>query len=194
MPPEPWKTLTTREVYRNKWMRVREDVAEMPNGRTTLYGVCEFGQCVGVLPFVDAGHVAMVRQYRYPQREAHRWEMPTGGIRTGETPEMAAQRELMEEAGYRAGLLQWVSTYYTTKCITDEIGHLYLGFDLAEAALPPDDTEFFERAVLPFGQVLDLVNRSEIRDSMTVIAVLQAARLLGEGRLFAASDAHPGPR
>ena len=54
MPPQPWKTLSTREVYQNKWMRLREDIAEMPNGRTTIYGVCEFGQCVGVLPFVDA--------------------------------------------------------------------------------------------------------------------------------------------
>ena len=43
MPPLPWKTLTSREVYRNKWIRVREDLAEMPNGRTTIYGVCEIG-------------------------------------------------------------------------------------------------------------------------------------------------------
>jgi hypothetical protein len=48
MPPQPWKTLSTREVYQNKWMRLREDVAELPNGHTTIYGVCEFGECVGV--------------------------------------------------------------------------------------------------------------------------------------------------
>ena len=65
MPPQPWKTLTTREIYKNKWMRLREDIAEMPNGKTTIYGVCEFGQCVAVLPFVDDKNVVMVRQYRY---------------------------------------------------------------------------------------------------------------------------------
>ena len=96
MPPQPWKTLTSREVYKNPWMRVREDVAEMPNGRTTIYGVCELGACVGVLPFADDDRVCLVRQYRYPARENHRWEMPTGGIHAGETPEQAAQRELME--------------------------------------------------------------------------------------------------
>lgn len=183
MPPLPWKTVSTREIYKNKWMRLREDVAEMPNGRTTLYGVCEFGQCVGVLPFLDDEHVLMIRQYRYPQRESQRWEMPTGGLRPAETPEDAAQRELMEEAGYRAGRLAWVSTYYTTKCVTDEIGHLYLGHDLSVAELPPDETEFFERAVMPFDEVLRLVNASEIRDSMTVIAVLHAARLREKGTL-----------
>jgi ADP-ribose pyrophosphatase len=109
--------------------------------------------------------------------------MPSGGLRPGEAPEVAAQRELMEEAGYRAGRLIWVSTYYTTKCVTDEVGHLYLGRDLTAAALPPDDTEFLERAILPFDEVVELVNASEIRDSMTVIAVLRAAQLREKGLL-----------
>jgi ADP-ribose pyrophosphatase len=109
--------------------------------------------------------------------------MPSGGLRPEETPEEAAQRELMEEAGYRAGRLTWVSTYYTTKCVTDEVGYLYLGHDLTLAALPPDDTEFLERTILPFDEVLEMVNASEIRDSMTVIAVLHAARLRDKGLL-----------
>jgi len=183
MPPPHWKTLSTREVYRNKWMRLREDVAEMPNGRTTIYGVCEFGQCVGVLPFIDDQHVVMVRQYRYPARENQRWEMPTGGLHPDETLEQAAQRELMEEIGYRAGSLHWISSYHTSKSVCEEIAHLYIGRDLTPAAAPPDNTEFFERAVLPFDEALRLVVDSEIRDSMTIIAVLHAARLKQAGRL-----------
>ena len=181
MPPLPWKTLSTREIYRNRWMALREDIAEMPDGRTTLYGVCEFGQCVGVLPFVTDDRVALVRQYRYPYRENDRWEMPTGGVRAGEEPAAAAQRELMEEAGYRAGRLTWLSTYYTSKSVVHETAYLYLGQALLPAELPPDDTEFLERVELPFDEVLKLVTRSEIRDSMTVIAVLHAARLREKG-------------
>jgi ADP-ribose pyrophosphatase len=166
-------------IYDNPWMRLREDRAELPDGRSTIYGVVTFGQCVGVLPFVDDDHVLMVRQYRYVQRENDRWEMPTGGVKVGETPEQAAQRELQEEVGVAAGRLDWVSTYYTSKSVCDETAHLYLGYDLVSAVLPPDDTEFFERATLPFAEVLEQVLRSEIRDSMTVIAVLHAARLRG---------------
>jgi len=59
---------------------------------------------------------------------------------------------------------------------------LYIGRDLVPADAPPDDTEFFERAILPFEQVVQLVIESEIRDSMTVIAVLHAARLRDTGR------------
>src|SRR6266508_1887042 len=179
MPPKPWKTLSSRTIYANKWTQLREDVAELPDGRSTIYGVVTFGQCVGVLPFLGGDRVLMVRQYRYVQQENHRWEMPTGGVHPGETPEAAAQRELQEEVGYSAGLLEWVSSYYTSKSVCDETAHLYLGYELVPAALPPDETEFLEIAALPFAEVLDLVLASEIRDGMTVIAVLHAARLRG---------------
>lgn len=179
---QPWKTLSTREIYKNKWMRLREDVAELPNGRTTIYSVCEFGECVGVLPFVDDQNVLMVRQYRYVHQESHRWEMPTGGIHLYETPEQAAQRELMEEGGYRANQLIWISSYHTSKSICHETAHLYIGRGLSAADAPPDDTEFFERAVLPFDEVFRMVESSDIRDSMTVIAVLHAAWLRTLGK------------
>ena len=61
----PWKVLSTQPVYRNKWIVVREDLVEMPNGRTTVYGVVTCSPCVGVLPFVDPHTILLVKQYRY---------------------------------------------------------------------------------------------------------------------------------
>jgi ADP-ribose pyrophosphatase len=180
MPPKAWKTLSSRLVYQNPWTKVREDVAEMPNGKTTIYGVIESGQCVGVLPFVDEQHVVMVRQYRYVFGEDHRWEMPTGGVKAGETLEGAARRELREEVGYDAADLQLVSTYFTSKSVMHEVGYLYVGRNLIQVEAKPDETEFLEVAVFPFKDVLKMVLDSEIRDSMTVITVLHAARLRGE--------------
>jgi ADP-ribose pyrophosphatase len=177
MAPEKWKTQSSTEVYKNAWIRVREDVAELPNGRTTIYGVVEMKNgAVGVLPFVDADHVVLVRQYRYVFDEADRWEIPTGGAKPGELLEEAAQRELQEEIGYTAGRLEWVSTLYTSKSVVHEVAHLYIGTALHRAALPPDDTEELEQAVFSFAEVLAMVNRGEIRDAMTIIAVLHAAQ------------------
>ncbi len=179
MPPKCWKTLSSRLIYENPWTKVREDIAAMPNGKTTIYGVIDCSDCVGVLPFVDDDHVVMVRQYRYVFDENHRWEMPTGGVRPGESLEQAARREMREEVGYDARELQLVSTYYTSNSIMHEIGHLFIGRGLTQVQAVPDETEFLEAAVLPFDQVLQMVIESEIRDSMTVIAVLHAARLRG---------------
>lgn len=177
MPPQPWKTLSTRLAYQNPWTSVREDIAQMPNGKTTLYGVVECGECVGILPFLDENQVILVRQYRYVFGENQRWEMPTGGVRPGEPLLEAARRELREEIGYDARQLQPISTYYPSKSVVHEIAHLYLGTGLTQAGDIPDDTEFLEVSSFPFEQVLQMVLASEIRDSMTVIAVLHAARL-----------------
>lgn len=176
MPPQPWKTLSSREIYRNPWIRLREDIAEMPNGKTTLYGVCEIGVAVGILPFIDKDNVIMVRQYRYVQQENQRWEIPTGGVHLDEPLETAAQRELMEEIGYRAGQLRFINTHYTSKSVCKETAHLFIAHDLTPAGAPPDDTEFLEIAVMPFKTVLEMVLASEIRDAMSVITILWAAR------------------
>ena len=162
MPPPPWTTRTSREIYRNNWMRLREDIAELPDGRTTLYGVCELGQAVGILPFVTPDAVVMVRQYRYVQRENNRWEMPTGGVRPGEPLEAAAQRELGEEVGYQAGTLTWINTHYTSKSVCDETAHLYIAHDLVAVAATPDETEWLEVQTVPFAEVLRQVLAGEI--------------------------------
>lgn len=177
MPPKPWKTISSRVVYQNPWTTVREDIAEMPNGKSTVYGVVQCAQCVGVLPFVDDDHVLMVRQYRYVFGEDQRWEIPTGGVKAGESLQEAARRELQEEVGYDANHLQHINTYYTSKSIMYEIAHLYIGRDLTRVQAVPDETEFLEVVAFPFHQVLQMVLESEIRDSMTVIAVLLADRL-----------------
>jgi ADP-ribose pyrophosphatase len=177
MPPLPWKTLASRQVYQNAWIRVREDIAELPNGNTTIYGVVEASQCVGILPFVDDDHVVLVRQYRYVFGEDHRWEMPTGAMKPGETPEQAARRELQEEIGYDPGDLHLLNTFFSSKSVMHEVGYLFIGRNLAPLQAPPDETEFLEIATFPFAQVLQMVLESEIRDVMTMVAVLHAARL-----------------
>jgi 8-oxo-dGTP pyrophosphatase MutT (NUDIX family) len=151
----------------------------MPNGKTTIYGVVDCGECVGVLPFLDDRHVVLIRQYRYVFGENNRWEMPTGGVKSGETLLEAAHRELREEIGYDASQLEQINTYYTSKSVMHEIAHLYIGKHLSQIEAIPDETEFLEIEVFPFDNVLEMVLHSEIRDGMTVLAVLYAARRFG---------------
>ena len=170
-----WRTLSSRPVYANPWIRVREDVAELPDGRRTVYGVVEVPPAVGVLPFLDERTVLLVGQYRYVARGFY-WEMPTGGVKPGETEEAAVQRELAEEAGYEASRVAKLCTFYSSKSVLDEVAHLYVADGLRPAARAADDTEFLEVAAFPLDEVLRMVERSEIVDAMTVIAVLHAAR------------------
>ena len=174
----PWRTASTRPVYENPWIKVREDVAELPDGRTTIYGVVQCAECVGILPFVDRDTVLLVGQYRYVFGD-FLWEMPTGALHGHETLEQAAQRELAEEAGHEAGRLEKLCAFHTSKSILHEIAHLYVAEDLRPALRAADDTEFIERRAFAFDDVIAMVERGEIKDSMTVIAVLHAARRRG---------------
>ena len=173
-----WKTLSSRAIYRNKWLSLREDQVALPDGQQTTYGVVTCGECVGVLPFLDPDTVLLVKQYRYVAKRVT-WEMPTGGVHESEAIEAAAQRELREETGHRAGRLTWLSTYHTSKSVMDETAHLFLGEDLVKLELDPDETEFIEVRPFHFEQALEMVLANEILDSMTVIAMLQVARRKG---------------
>ena len=174
--PPPWQTLASREVYANAWMRVRHDEVVRPDGSAGIYGVATLGRAAGVLPFVDDDHVLLVRQRRYVTG-AVTWEMPTGGVDADEDPLDAAQRELIEETGHRAGLLRHVSTHVTSKSVIDETAYLYVAHDLAPAAPDGvDETEVITAHRVPFDQVVQWVLDGTIVDAMTIVAVLLVER------------------
>jgi len=171
----PWRRLTTRPVYENRWIRVREDQVALPDGRTTIYGVVECAGCVGVLPFLDPDTVVLVGQYRYVAGGFY-WEMPTGSMAPGESEEAAVQRELGEEAGYAADRLVKLCACHTSKSVVEETANIYLAEGLRPITREADPMEFIEVRAFPFDEVVRMVERDEIKDAMTIIAVLHAAR------------------
>ena len=147
----------------------------MPDGRTTIYGVVETKPAVGVLPFLDAETVVLVGQYRYVARGFY-WEMPTGAADAGESDEAAVQRELAEETGYTAARLTRLCTFFTSKSVMDEAAALYVADGLTPTDHRGDPTEFIEVRPFPFVEALRMVDIGEIKDAMTIIAILHAAR------------------
>ena len=133
---------------------------------------------MGVVPFVDPGHVLLVRQFRHLAR-ADSWELPGGGGQPGEDPEAAAQRELREEGGYRAGRLTFLTRFYPSNAYLDETAYCYLGEDLAADPLASDDDEFFERRVVPFREAVAMALDDRITESVSKVALLTAALTLG---------------
>src|ERR1700744_1532215 len=96
------RTLSTREIYKNHWMRLREDAIERDNGFHGIYGVVEKMDCAIILP-IDGDHIWLVEQYRYPIGE-RALELPQGGWEADNVdPEALARGELSEETGLIAG-------------------------------------------------------------------------------------------
>jgi 8-oxo-dGTP pyrophosphatase MutT (NUDIX family) len=96
------RTTGSREVYRNPWIRLREDTVERADGSTGVYSVVEKPDFALVVAAERDG-VWLVEQFRHPvARRA--WEFPQGTWSAGSTgtPEELARAELAEETGLRA--------------------------------------------------------------------------------------------
>jgi 8-oxo-dGTP pyrophosphatase MutT (NUDIX family) len=173
-PIQPWKRLTRQTIYQNPWITVYEDNIELPNGHKTVYGVVtpptDF---VGIVPFIDPTTVLLVRQYRYIQGEIT-WEIPSGAMDQGETPEKAAQRELREEVGYQAERFELLSVMRSNKSVMDDKGYIFLAQGLTSSKAVPDETEEFEVVPMPLEKALDLVKNHEITDCVSIIGLIFA--------------------
>lgn len=169
-----WTFVRSTPIHSRGKLTLREDVWRLPSGREEAYPVLAVGVTVGVVPFLDPDHVLLVRQFRHLTRE-NSWELPGGGALVGESPEAAAQRELREEGGYRAGRLIPLCRFFPSNAYLDEIAYCYIGEELTSDPLPSDADEFFERRVVPFEEALTMALDDRITESVSKMALLAAA-------------------
>lgn len=175
-PPDlrnPWVTLSSREVYRNPWIRVREDQVLKPNGSPGIYGVVEYqNRAVGVIPIDEQGYTWLVGQYRYTQ-DQYEWEIPEGGCPAGESLEDCARRELLEETGLLTQNLQpLASGLQLSNSVSNETAYLFIARQLQQHTPEPEDTEQIAIRRLPLSEAIQMALSGQIRDAMSVIALL----------------------
>ena len=155
-------------------MNLRVDTVELPGGRRATREVVEHGDVVAIVPLLDDGSVFLVRQYRLPTGQVM-LEVPAGGVDGGETPEQAAQRELGEECGRRAGRLERLGGFYVSPGFTNEFVHVFLATELEPSPLRPEADEQLAVVQLPLEEALRLVSVGEVCDAKSVIGLMWAA-------------------
>lgn len=171
------KTVQKNVIYRGRIITLRRDDALLPNGAPCTREVVEHPGGAAVLAVRD-GKVILVRQFRYAYGETL-LEIPAGKLEPGEDPCIAAGRELEEETGLTASSLELRFVFYPTPGYTNEKIYLYEAHGLQEGRVHPDDDEFLATVELPLGEAFAMVDRGEIRDGKTIVA-LQALRLAGK--------------
>jgi ADP-ribose pyrophosphatase len=98
------RVVARETVLKTPWFEVVAKTLDGDQGGDPYYAVVP-DDYVAILALTPQGHILLVRQYR-PVTETVSLELPCGLVDTGETPEAAAKRELMEETGYRAETLE----------------------------------------------------------------------------------------
>jgi 8-oxo-dGTP pyrophosphatase MutT (NUDIX family) len=184
----PWRRLSSRPIYENHWIKVREDQVIRPDGNPGIYGVVEFQHwAIGVVPLADNGDTFLVGQYRYTL-DLYSWEIPEGGGEKTETPLEAAQRELREEAGITAATWTYLGEAHLSNSATDEVGCVFLAEGLTLGAAEPDGTEDLRLRRLPFVEAVQMALTGQITDALAVIGLLRADHYLRSGRSWAAVE------
>ena len=175
----PWQRTSSKVVYENPWVRVREDAVIDPSGARGIYGVVETADALGCVPLTDDLEVYLVGQHRYPH-DSYSWELPEGGRHEGETVEEGTLRELNEETGLSADRLTSLGTIHTSNCFTNETAYLFMAEGLVEGDANPDPTEELAVKKVPFADAMDMVIDGRIQDSMSIVALYRARDLLRE--------------
>jgi 8-oxo-dGTP pyrophosphatase MutT (NUDIX family) len=179
--PNPWQTQSSRVVFDNGRLRLREDAVIQPDGAPGSYTFVELPWPVAaIVPISDAGEVYLVRQWRYPwQRNS--WEIPAGHGEAGETPLAAAQRELAEEVGLRASQWEPLGTGYSSASFTTRY-HLFLarGLEPITRAVARDGAESdLITCRVPLEAAVEAAMDGRIVHSVSIVALLRTARRLG---------------
>jgi 8-oxo-dGTP pyrophosphatase MutT (NUDIX family) len=133
-------TLSSREVYRNHWMRVHEDEILRSNGVAGIYGVVEKDDAAIIVP-IDRGRIWLVEQFRYTIQE-RALELPQGGWEMEiESPEALARGELKEETGLEAAEMTRLGELWVSYGFAKQRQHVFLATGLTESAKNPDAEE-----------------------------------------------------
>jgi len=163
-------TLSSREVYRNHWMRLREDEILRSNGKKGIYGVVEKDDAAIILP-IDQDRVWLVEQFRYTIQE-RAIELPQGGWEMEvENPEELARGELKEEMGLHAAEMTYLGWLWIAYGFTRQKHHVFLATGLTQTEKEPDPEEhdLVIRSV-PVEEFEEMMVTGVIRDNCTLSA------------------------
>ena len=168
------KTISSREVYRNPWTRVREDIIERGNGLRGIYGVIDKDPATIIIPLEhtpEGDFIWLVRQYRYTVGHTY-FELPQGGWEDPNADiEAMARGELREETGLSAERLTLLGKLWIGYGVMNQSHHTYLAEGLTPGQ-PDRDPEEHDMTVhrVPALEFESMLLDGRIMDNCTAAA------------------------
>ena len=163
----------SRLVYQTSFIQVRHDVIKNPGDAAHQWDVVLHPGGVAVVAIDEKNQVVLVEQWRHAI-ERVTLELPAGLIDSGEDLEVCAQRELQEEAGFKAGRLRYLGGYFSSPGIFTEYVHLFLATELVPSRLHAEDTEGIDVRFVPLKEALEMVANGTICDAKTALGILRS--------------------
>ena len=174
--------MASRRVYEGRVLNLDIDQVRFPDGSLGELELIRHSGAAAVVPFIgdprapDA-RILLIRQYRYAA-DRFLYEIPAGRLEPGEAPIDCARRELREEAGCTAESILPLGGFFTTPGFIDEFIHVFIATGLTCGEATPERDEFIHHESHTPQDGLRMIERGEIVDAKTIIALLMADRLI----------------
>ena len=165
------KILKSEIIYEGNAFGVRRDEIIEPTGVHAVRDVVTHPGSVVVLPVLPDGRIVMVRQYRYATRQ-YLWELVAGRMERGEDPKKGAQRELLEETGYRARKFSVFLDLFPTPGFLEERMYLLLAQGLTAGVAEPEEDEKLVVAAYSRRQLEQMMRAGKLRDAKSIAGLL----------------------
>lgn len=166
-----------KELFSGHDWRIVLEEAPLPDGRLKKIARAHRPDAVHILAFPDDAHILLLREYR-PHYGVWIWMLPSGKVDKETDIEAAAQRELQEETGFKAGELR----YY---CATNHseglvmTNHIFIARKLIPSSLPQDAHELIEVHTVGLEEAIDKVLASEKIHTPSAYGLLRYVRERG---------------
>ena len=168
-----WRRLLTDYPFLGHIFRLRRDRVQIGGTHEIEFTYLESKGAVWVIPVVEGGQIALIRQYRYAVDE-WLWEVPAGGMFDHDgTLDSLARKELEEEIGGEAERLQYIGWFYGGAAITDVKCHVYVAHNTRLIHEPRlEASETIERHLVSVDEALRMARSGEMRDGRSALALL----------------------
>ncbi len=173
------KILRSATIYAGPVFGIRRDEVIEPSGVRATREVVTHPGSVVVLPVLPDGRILLIRQYRHATRQ-YLWELVAGRMDPGETPKVAAARELIEETGYRAKRMRVFLDVFPTPGFLEERMFILLAEGLTAGEAEPEEDEKIVSHAYNRRQLEEMIHRGRLRDAKTIAGLLFYFRFLSK--------------
>lgn len=170
---ETVSTHESRQVYRNQWMVVHEDIVSFADGGHGIFGVVDKPDFSIIVAVFEDGRIPLVRQYRYPVKGTY-WELPQGSLKGAicASPTEVASAELAEETGIVAGKLEALGSFFQGYGYATQRFHIFKATSLKEGPARREASESdMITAAFTLREILVMIETGEIKDGVSIAAL-----------------------
>jgi 8-oxo-dGTP pyrophosphatase MutT (NUDIX family) len=170
--PSQWRTFGERAIYDSPWVWLGQVDVELPGGERFWHHVTRLRRAAMMVLVDDEDRVLMLWRHRFlPDRWG--WEIPGGLVDEGEEPAEAAVRELAEETGYRAGLVERLIAFQPMVGSVDSEHFVFVGREPERIGEPTDTSEAARIEWVPLTSVPEMIAAGEIWNAGSLVALMR---------------------